>query len=73
MRSYFEQVFGASGEVANLESIIQKLRPIVDENMKAELIRPFEMEEFKEAVFQMHPDKAPRPMDSTRHFFRNSG
>lgn len=34
------------------------------------LLAPFSKEEFKKAVFQMHPDKAPGPDDLNPAFYR---
>ncbi|XP_057791345.1 uncharacterized protein LOC131008488 [Salvia miltiorrhiza] len=69
-RSYFESLFDASSSHVNYHQVLSRLQPSIDEAMNESLTRPFQAEEFKNAVFQMHPDKAPGPDGFNPKFYQ---
>lgn len=56
-RSYFQNVFAAAEGV--YDPVISIIEPRVTREDNQILEAPFTIEEFKEVLFQMHPDKAP--------------
>lgn len=61
VKEYFQNLFSTSNRDIDFSQVLQRLEPIVDEGRNFELTKPFEIDEFKEALFQMHPDKSPGP------------
>ncbi|XP_021593063.1 uncharacterized protein LOC110600514 [Manihot esculenta] len=56
-QSYFQKLF--SGAVADFGEVISLVQPKVDSHDNAMLTATFVDEEFRHALFQMNPDKAP--------------
>ena len=57
---YFAELFTSSGSVGNLSS--REKVGCVTEEQNNELLQPISREEVKDAVFAMHPEKAPGMM-----------
>ncbi|XP_057803521.1 uncharacterized protein LOC131018835 [Salvia miltiorrhiza] len=70
-RSYFENLFDESNAVTDFHHVLDRLSPGIDEAMNEELTKPFTLDEFKAAVFQMHPDKSPGPDGFNPNFYQN--
>lgn len=58
-RGYFQELFQAQHSFYG--SVIDAVQPVICEEQNQILMRPFMENEFKEAIFQMHPDKSPGP------------
>ena len=58
-KDYFNTLFAADPNWQELNLSFIKSRVPMDENIK--LSAPFSTDEFKHALFQMHPDKSPGP------------
>lgn len=52
------------------QAVTCNISPMVNDEINADLIRPFDIEEFRQALFQMHPDKAPGPDGFNLAFFQ---
>lgn len=65
---YFKQIFTASE--TQWDDILACVQPLITEQLNSELLRPIQDEEVKSVLFQMHPDKAPRPDGMTPGFFQ---
>jgi len=59
IHDYFSGLFQAIN--GDQKPIITRIQSRVTENDNATLTKPFSVDEFKEAVFSMHPDKSPGP------------
>lgn len=57
---YFTNLFAAPID-SDYNPVINFVKPMVNDEDNAFLIRPFEAAEFKDAIFDMKPDKAPGP------------
>ncbi|KAL6343172.1 hypothetical protein AAG906_020970 [Vitis piasezkii] len=54
---YFEQLFRSGGcDISDVQSLIS---PVISMEQNESLTRPFAVEEVKDALFAMHPDKSP--------------
>ncbi|KAJ8773887.1 hypothetical protein K2173_009318 [Erythroxylum novogranatense] len=49
------------GETSSTGVVLRLVKPLVDESANNALIAPFSDEEFRTALFQMNPNKAPGP------------
>lgn len=56
---YFQELFATN--IDHYDSVINAVDPCVSDSDNTELLTPFTVNEFKEAVFSMHQDKSPRP------------
>ncbi|XP_062014569.1 uncharacterized protein LOC133731138 [Rosa rugosa] len=68
---YFQSIF--SSQPSDLEAqdvVLQTIEPRVSANMNARLLAPYELEEVRIALFQMHPSKAPGPDGLSPFFFQ---
>ncbi|KAL8465080.1 hypothetical protein ACS0TY_034540 [Phlomoides rotata] len=62
VHNYFTDLFVGSNQVADdIDAMLSPLRLCVSEVDNNSLTAPFTKEEFKEAINEMHPDKAPGP------------
>ncbi|XP_024196036.1 uncharacterized protein LOC112199223 [Rosa chinensis] len=69
--NYFQQIFAS--QESNLEAqdvVLQSIDVRVTTEMNDSLLAPYTVEEIKEALFQMHPYKAPRPDGMSPFFFQ---
>lgn len=66
---YFSKLFDSNGG-ENFGEILADVAPVVTEEMNAELTRSVDDEEIKDAVFQMHPTKAPGPDGMSPGFYQ---
>jgi hypothetical protein len=57
--NYFDQLFKANASTH--DPVLSLIGPRVTQEDNDRLVAPFTREELKEALFQMHPDKAPGP------------
>ncbi|GMY09850.1 hypothetical protein FCV25MIE_05089 [Fagus crenata] len=57
---YFDDIFSAS-PVLEVGSVVQHINRIITDDMNRALLSPFTAVEVREAMFQMHPLKAPGP------------
>ncbi|XP_019163057.1 PREDICTED: uncharacterized protein LOC109159400 [Ipomoea nil] len=67
--SYYEGIFTSGG--CRGANFFESLQPCVTGDMNEELVRPFNAEEVREAVFAMSPDKALGPDSMNPGFFQN--
>lgn len=56
-KDYFVNLFSTSP--GDYETVLSSIRPKISAEMNETLFRPFNIDEFKSAIFQMHPDKSP--------------
>ena len=66
---YFSKLFYSQGS-ADISNILRVINPRVSADMNHELLRPVPNEEVKEALFQMHPTKTPRPDGMSPGFYQ---
>ena len=66
---YFTKLFDSSGET-NASAILAVVKPKVSAEMNQELVMPISNDEIKEALFQMHPSKAPGPDGMSPGFYQ---
>ncbi|PNX97372.1 ribonuclease H, partial [Trifolium pratense] len=57
--NYFDQLFRANA--TNYDSILSLITPKITQEDNDRLVAPITREELKDALFHMHPDKAPGP------------
>jgi hypothetical protein len=69
VRSYFDQLFKANTAVH--DPILSLIRPRITQDDNDRLAAPISKEELKEALFQMHPDKAPGPDGFNPAFYQH--
>lgn len=67
-RNYFHDLFNASDN--NVEMVVEVINPIVTNNDNAMLTAPFDKEDFRTALYHMHPDKSPGPDGLNAAFYR---
>lgn len=65
---YFENLFKPSE--AQYDPVMTQIHSKVTEEDNSILLAPFTAEEFRSALFQMHPDKAPGPEGYNPAFFQ---
>lgn len=58
-KDYFEQIYSTNNP--NYDPVISAVKPKLSTEDNNLLLAPFTDKDFKEAVFQMHPDKSPGP------------
>ncbi|XP_031091035.1 uncharacterized protein LOC115996030 [Ipomoea triloba] len=68
--NYFNDIFHSSGS-SLVESFFNGITPRVSQTDNNYLLRPFENEEVKEALFSMFPDKAPGPDGMNPGFYQH--
>jgi hypothetical protein len=66
--TFYEDLYISEG-VTNMGEVINVIPVKVTEQMNMDLLKPFEEHEFKTALFQMFPTKAPGPDGFPTHFF----
>ncbi|XP_021751095.1 uncharacterized protein LOC110716771 [Chenopodium quinoa] len=66
---HFDDLFTTGGQ-CDSDSVISKVDSEISAAQVAELAAPFDGEEVREALFQMHPTKAPGPDDDSLLFVR---
>lgn len=70
-RDYFSNLFmGQEGVYAH---VIDRVANCVTDDDNVALLKPFTLEEFRVATFQMHPDEAPGPDGLNSAFTSISG
>jgi hypothetical protein len=67
-RAYFVHIFNKQNNITPIINIVDQTIFQEDNNM---LTKPFTMEEFKLAMFSMHPDKCPGPDGFSPGFFQH--
>lgn len=67
--TYFESLFEPS--MLNSYDTVEVLPILVDEGMNGLLTAPFSIEEFRTAMFQMHPEKSPGPDGLNPGFYQH--
>jgi hypothetical protein len=68
-RAFYEQLYQTEG-ISNLGEVIDVIPVKVTSVMNDSLLKPFNEEEVKNALFQMFPTKAPGPDGFPAHFFQ---
>ena len=68
---YFEDLFTTTSP-AEFDSFLAEITPSITSQMNQRLVRLATEEEVKEALFMMHPEKAPGPDGMTALFFQHS-
>ena len=69
--SYFEDLFSTTSP-SDLDSFLTEVTPAITPSMNQHLLRLATEEEVKEALFMMHPEKAPGPDGMTALFFQHA-
>jgi hypothetical protein len=69
--NYFDQLFKANSSVH--DPILSLVVPKINEEDNEKLVAPITKEEVREALFQMHPDKAPGPDGFNPAFYQHFG
>ncbi|XP_057809148.1 uncharacterized protein LOC131023623 [Salvia miltiorrhiza] len=69
---YFVQLFDVPHGANDFHQVLDRLSPCIDGEKNAELTRDFHIDEFRAALFQMHPDKSPGPDGLNPKFFQSS-
>jgi hypothetical protein len=67
--NYFDQLFKANSSVH--DPILSLVVPKINEEDNEKLVAPITKEEVREALFQMHPDKAPGPDGFNPAFYQH--
>ena len=67
--SYFQELF-STAHPQNMESVLQSIQRKVTPQMNESLTRPYTTDEFRIALFQMHPSKSPGPDSMSPFFFQ---
>lgn len=67
---YFENIFHSSGSTM-VESFFSSVPSRVSQEQNVSLLRPFQVEEVKSALFDMFPDKAPGPDGMNPGFYQH--
>ncbi|MCH85996.1 hypothetical protein A2U01_0006849, partial [Trifolium medium] len=67
-KNYFEQLFSMNQNNSGVD--IEYIMPSITNLQNDKLIAPFQIREFKEALFAMHSDKAPGPDGLNPAFFK---
>lgn len=67
-QQYFQGLFTTSNSV-NMETILDSVEQVITPTMNYSLLKPYTLEEVRQAVFQMHPSKSPDPDGMPLFFF----
>ncbi|PNX78269.1 CNGC5-like protein, partial [Trifolium pratense] len=67
--NYFDQLFKSNP--SSHDPILSLIAPKITQDDNDQLVRPITREELKEALFQMHPDKAPGPDGFNPAFYQH--
>ena len=67
--SYFQNLF-SSANPSNMEFVLETVDRVVTPDMNNTLLQPYTPLEIKQALFQMHPSKSPRPDGMSPFFFQ---
>jgi hypothetical protein len=68
-KDYFDHLFQAN--VTNHDPVLSLIAPKISQEDNDRLVAPITREELKEALFQMHPDKAPGPDGFNPAFYQH--
>ncbi|KAL3502871.1 hypothetical protein ACH5RR_037320 [Cinchona calisaya] len=66
---FYEDLFKSS-DCTEFDEVLEGIPFVITASMNEELTKSFKAKEVKEALFSMHPDKAPRPDSMTPFFFQ---
>ena len=69
--NYFEDLFSTTSP-SDFDSFLTEVTPTITPQMNQNLLRLATEDEVKEALFMMHPEKAPGPDGMTALFFKHS-
>ncbi|XP_031131888.1 uncharacterized protein LOC116033272 [Ipomoea triloba] len=69
--NYFSEIFTSSSSVSAMDSFAASVEPRVTQDQNEVLLRPFQPEEVKTALFSMFPDKAPGPDGMNPGFYQH--
>ena len=68
---YFEELFTTTSP-SEVDEFLSKVTPDITPQMNQQLLRIAAEDEVREALFMMHPEKAPGPDGMTALFFQHS-
>lgn len=69
-REYFISLFKGNEEELEYGLVLNRVTRLITPEINNELTKPFCIEEFREATFQMHPDKSPGPDSFNPAFYQ---
>ncbi|XP_031099874.1 uncharacterized protein LOC116004082 [Ipomoea triloba] len=69
--NYFEDIFTSNNSSPPTDYFFESVTPRVSQSQNENLLRPFEAEEVKAALFSMFPDKAPGPDGMNPGFYQH--
>uniref|UniRef100_A0A2N9EM59 Reverse transcriptase domain-containing protein n=1 Tax=Fagus sylvatica TaxID=28930 RepID=A0A2N9EM59_FAGSY len=70
VNNYFNNLFTSSNPVG-IPNVVSLVDRVVSDDMNQRLVRDFDAEEVRRALFQIHPTKAPGPDGMSAIFFQN--
>lgn len=70
IKGYYTTIL--SSNFAACDEILENIQPKITPKQNWELLKQITMEEVKQAIFEMHPDKSPGPDGLTPAFFKKS-
>ncbi|XP_031120221.1 uncharacterized protein LOC116023364 [Ipomoea triloba] len=68
---YFQNIFASNISSAEVDSFVTTVTPRVSPEQNIALLKPFDQEEVKVALFSMFPDKAPGPDGMNPGFYQH--
>lgn len=69
VHQYFTHLYAANSQQVFAKELLLSARLSISDKVNAKLTKHFTIDEFKMAVFQMHPDKSPGPDGFNPAFF----
>ncbi|XP_057779546.1 uncharacterized protein LOC130998129 [Salvia miltiorrhiza] len=68
---YFVKLFDVPHGQQNFHQVLDRLTPCINDEKNSELTKDFHIDEFRSALFQMHPDKSPGPDGLNPKFYQS--
>lgn len=68
--NYFTDLFTPTESITDIEQVTNHIRGCISEEDNSRLIKPFEANDFRTTIFQMHKDKSPGPDGFNPDFYK---